>query len=41
MPKVGPNAKAPLALSAVGSSTPTLTAFNASSDRQHWLFKTP
>jgi len=41
MPKVAPNAKQPLALSAVGSSTPTLEAFNASSDRQRWLFKTP
>ena len=41
MPKVVPNAKALLTLSAVGSSTPTLAAFNATSDRQRWLFKTP
>lgn len=41
MPKVVPNAKQPLALSAVGSSTPTLAPFNASSDRQRWLFRTP
>lgn len=41
MPKAAPDAKQPLALSAVGSSTPTLAAFNASSDRQRWLFKTP
>jgi arabinan endo-1,5-alpha-L-arabinosidase len=41
MPKTVPNAKAPLALSAVGSSTPAMSAFNASSDRQRWLFKTP
>ena len=30
-----------VALSAVGSSTPTLAPFNASSDRQRWLFRTP
>jgi arabinan endo-1,5-alpha-L-arabinosidase len=41
MPKSVPNAKAPLALSAVGSSTPTLAAFTPDSDRQRWLLKTP
>jgi arabinan endo-1,5-alpha-L-arabinosidase len=41
MPKAVPNAKASLALSAVGSSTPTLAAFDGASDRQRWLFKTP
>jgi len=41
MPKVVPRSKAPLALSAVGSSTPTLARFNADSDRQRWWFKTP
>ena len=41
MPKFVPNAKQPLALSAVGSSTPTLAPYNASNDRQRWLFRTP
>ena len=41
MPKAMPNSKEPLALSAVGSSTPTLEKFNAGSDRQRWLLKTP
>jgi arabinan endo-1,5-alpha-L-arabinosidase len=41
MPKVVPGASAPLALSAVGSSTPTLDRFNPDSDRQRWLLKTP
>ena len=37
MPKAVPNSKAPLALSAVGSSTPTLSQFRPESDRQRWL----
>jgi arabinan endo-1,5-alpha-L-arabinosidase len=41
MPKTIPNSKEPLALSAVGSSTPTLDRFTPESDRQRWLFKTP
>jgi arabinan endo-1,5-alpha-L-arabinosidase len=41
MPKSIPNSKEPLALSAVGSSTPTLARFTPDSDRQRWLFKTP
>jgi arabinan endo-1,5-alpha-L-arabinosidase len=41
MPKAVPNAKEPLALSAVGSSMPTLDTFKADSDRQRWLLKTP
>ena len=41
MPKATPNSKEPLALSAVGSSMPTLEKFNAGSDRQRWLLKTP
>lgn len=41
MPKNVPNAKTPLALSAIGSSMPTLETFNAGSDRQRWLLKTP
>ena len=41
MPKRVPQSNEPLALSAVGSSTPTLARFKADSDRQRWLFKTP
>lgn len=41
MPKAVPNAKGPMALSAVGSSMPTLSTFKADSDRQRWLLKTP
>jgi arabinan endo-1,5-alpha-L-arabinosidase len=41
MPKTVTQSKEPLALSAVGSSTPTLARFNPDSDRQRWLFKTP
>jgi arabinan endo-1,5-alpha-L-arabinosidase len=41
MPKAVPNGQVPLALSAVGSSKPTLTTFKAESDRQRWLLKTP
>ena len=41
MPKAVPNSKEPLALSAIGSSMPTLEKFNAGSDRQRWLLKTP
>jgi len=41
MPKAVPNSKDALALSAVGSSMPTLARFNPDSDRQRWLFKTP
>ena len=41
MPKTVPNAKEPLALSAVGSSMPTLEKFKPASDRQRWLLKTP
>jgi arabinan endo-1,5-alpha-L-arabinosidase len=40
-PKRMPDGKAPLALSAVGSSMPTLEHVNAGSDRQRWLLKTP
>jgi arabinan endo-1,5-alpha-L-arabinosidase len=40
-PKAVPNSKDLLALSAIGSSRPTLARFNADSDRQRWLFKTP
>ena len=41
MPKAVPNSKDPLALSAVGSSMPTLARFNPESDRQRWNLKTP
>jgi arabinan endo-1,5-alpha-L-arabinosidase len=41
MPKAVPSSKKPVALSAIGSSRPTLATFNPASDRQRWLFKTP
>jgi arabinan endo-1,5-alpha-L-arabinosidase len=41
MPKAVPNSKEGLALSAVGSSKPTLARFNPDSDRQRWHLKTP
>jgi arabinan endo-1,5-alpha-L-arabinosidase len=41
MPKAVPNGKEPLALSAVGSSMPTLARFDPESDRQRWHLKTP
>jgi arabinan endo-1,5-alpha-L-arabinosidase len=41
MPKAVPNSASPLALSAVGSSTPTLATFKADSDRQRWVLRTP
>ena len=41
MPKHVPNATEPLALSAIGSSMPTLEKFKPASDRQRWLLRTP
>jgi arabinan endo-1,5-alpha-L-arabinosidase len=41
MPKAVPNSSEPLALSAVGSSMPTLARFNPDSDRQRWNMRTP
>src|SRR6188768_60987 len=41
MPKAVPNSKDALALSAAGSSMPTLARFNPESDRQRWNIKTP
>jgi arabinan endo-1,5-alpha-L-arabinosidase len=41
MPKAVPNAGKPLALSAVGSSKPTLATFRPDGDRERWLFKRP
>ena len=41
MPKVVPGSKEPLALIAVGNSTPTLARFDPKSDKSRWNFKTP
>ncbi|HEU4890450.1 MAG TPA: family 43 glycosylhydrolase [Vicinamibacterales bacterium] len=41
MPKAVPNSKEPLALSAAGSSMPTLARFDAQSDRQRWNLRMP
>jgi len=41
MPKAVPNAHERLALSAVGSSMPTVARFNPDSDRQRWNIRTP
>jgi arabinan endo-1,5-alpha-L-arabinosidase len=41
MPRTIPNSREPLALSAVGTSMPTLERFNPASDRQRWSFKAP
>jgi arabinan endo-1,5-alpha-L-arabinosidase len=41
MPKAVPNGKDALALSAVGSSMPTLERFKPGSDRQRWLLRAP
>jgi arabinan endo-1,5-alpha-L-arabinosidase len=41
MPKAVPNSKEPLALTAVGGSTPTLAEFDPNSDKARWNFKTP
>jgi arabinan endo-1,5-alpha-L-arabinosidase len=41
MPKAVPGSDAPQALSAIGSSMPTLAKFDPQSDRQRWLFRTP
>jgi len=41
MPRAVPNASGPLALSAVGSSMPTLERFKSDTDRQRWLLRTP
>ena len=41
MPKTVPNSKDALALSAAGSSMPTLANFNPASDRQRWTLRTP
>ena len=41
MPKAVPNSKEPMALIAVGGSTPTLAKFDPASDKGRWNFKTP
>src|SRR5581483_5403760 len=41
MPKVIPNSKDQLALSAVGSSFATLAKFDPNGEKQRWLLKTP
>jgi arabinan endo-1,5-alpha-L-arabinosidase len=41
MPKVVPASDEPRALSAIGSSMPTLARFDPDSNRQRWLFRTP
>jgi arabinan endo-1,5-alpha-L-arabinosidase len=41
MPKLTPGTTLPLALSAVGSSMPTLAAFDPGSDRQRWHLGAP
>ena len=41
MPKALPTSTGALALSAVGSSKPTLATFRPDADRERWLFKTP
>jgi hypothetical protein len=41
MPKAVPNHKEPLALTAVGVSTPTLAKFDPNSDKARWNLKTP
>jgi arabinan endo-1,5-alpha-L-arabinosidase len=41
MPKAVPGSSDMLALSAVGSSKPTLTKFRADLDRERWIIKKP
>jgi arabinan endo-1,5-alpha-L-arabinosidase len=41
MPKVVPNSKEQLVLTAVGNSTPALAKFDPTSDKSRWNFKTP
>jgi arabinan endo-1,5-alpha-L-arabinosidase len=40
-PKVVPNPNAPVALTAIGASTPTLARFDPGSDASRWSFRTP
>jgi arabinan endo-1,5-alpha-L-arabinosidase len=41
MPKVMPNSNEPVALTAVGASTPSLAKFDPKSDKARWTFRKP
>ena len=41
MPKAVPDAKAPMALSAIGASSATLSAYDPAGNRHRWLLKRP
>jgi arabinan endo-1,5-alpha-L-arabinosidase len=41
MPKAAPNSKEPMALTAVGHSTPALAKFDPKSDKARWNFRKP
>jgi arabinan endo-1,5-alpha-L-arabinosidase len=41
MPKAVPDSKEPLALTAIGDSTPTLAKFDSNSDKGRWNLKKP
>ena len=41
MPKLVPNSNEPMALTAVGGSTPTLAKFDPTSDKARWTFNAP
>jgi hypothetical protein len=41
MPKVVPNSKASLALSAIGNSSATLAKFDAAAEKYRWVLKAP
>ena len=41
VPKSGNDPASPVALSAIGSSTPTLSGFQPASDRQRWNIRAP
>jgi arabinan endo-1,5-alpha-L-arabinosidase len=41
MPKAMPNSGGPLALTAIGASTPALIKFDPKSDRAKWSFRKP
>ena len=40
-PKLMPDPNAPVALTAIGASTPALARFNSNSDASRWTFRTP
>ncbi|MBN2320527.1 MAG: RICIN domain-containing protein [Acidobacteria bacterium] len=41
MPKSMPNSNEPMALTAAGRSTPTLSRFDPRSDKARWTFRKP